>query len=66
MVVGKRCLFLSGPWLQATGEIIASIYGMNFEHMPELKSEWGYPIVLGVMGLVAAGMLIGFRRRKWL
>jgi magnesium transporter len=45
---------------------IASIYGMNFEHMPELKSEWGYPIVLGAMGLVAAGMLIGFRRRKWL
>jgi len=45
---------------------IASIYGMNFEHMPELKSEWGYPIVLGMMGLVAAGMLIGFRRRKWL
>jgi magnesium transporter len=45
---------------------IASIYGMNFEHMPELKSEWGYPIVLGVMGLVAAGMLIGFRQRKWL
>ncbi|MBH0209968.1 MAG: magnesium/cobalt transporter CorA [Nitrospira sp.] len=45
---------------------IASIYGMNFEHMPELKSEWGYPVVLGAMGLVAAGMLIGFRRRKWL
>jgi magnesium transporter len=45
---------------------IASVYGMNFEHMPELKSEWGYPIVLGVMGVVAAGMLIGFRRRKWL
>ena len=45
---------------------IASIYGMNFEHMPELKWEWGYPVVLGTMGLVAAGMLIGFRRRKWL
>ena len=45
---------------------IASIYGMNFEHMPELKWEWGYPFVLGAMGLVAAGMLIGFRRRKWL
>jgi magnesium transporter len=45
---------------------IASIYGMNFEHMPELKWEWGYPVVLGVMGLVAAGMLIGFRQRKWL
>ncbi|MBM4126114.1 MAG: magnesium/cobalt transporter CorA [Nitrospira sp.] len=45
---------------------IASIYGMNFEHMPELKWQWGYPVVLGVMGLVAAGMLLGFRRRKWL
>lgn len=45
---------------------IASVYGMNFEHMPELKWEWGYPFVLGAMGLVAAGMLIGFRRRKWL
>ena len=45
---------------------IASIYGMNFEHMPELKWEWGYPLILGVMGLVAGGMLIGFRQRKWL
>jgi len=45
---------------------IAGIYGMNFEHMPELKWEWGYPLALGVMGVVAAGMLIGFRRRKWL
>lgn len=45
---------------------IASIYGMNFEHMPELKWEWGYPLILGLMGLVAAGMLIGFRQRKWL
>ena len=45
---------------------IASIYGMNFEHMPELKWEWGYPLVLGLMGVVAAAMLIGFQRRKWL
>lgn len=45
---------------------IASIYGMNFEHMPELKSEWGYPAVLGAMGLIAAGMLIAFRQRRWL
>ena len=45
---------------------IASIYGMNFEHMPELKWEWGYPLVLGLMGVVAAVMLIGFRQRKWL
>lgn len=45
---------------------IASIYGMNFEHMPELKSEWGYPAVLGAMGLIAAGMLMAFRQRRWL
>jgi magnesium transporter len=45
---------------------IPSIYGMNFEYTPELKSEWGYPLMLGVMGVVAAGMLIGFRQRKWL
>ncbi len=45
---------------------IASIYGMNFEHMPELKWRWGYPLVLVVMGLVGIGMLAGFRRRKWL
>jgi len=45
---------------------IASIYGMNFEYMPELKWEWGYPLILGLMGVVAAGMLVGFRRRRWL
>jgi magnesium transporter len=45
---------------------IASIYGMNFEYMPELKWAWGYPIVLAAMGLVAAVMLVGFRRRKWI
>jgi magnesium transporter len=45
---------------------IARIYGMNFEYMPELKWEGGYPFILGLMGVVAAGMLIGFRHRRWL
>jgi magnesium transporter len=45
---------------------IASIYGMNFEYMPELKSEWGYPLVLGVMGVVGVGMLAVFRKKRWL
>ncbi len=45
---------------------IASIYGMNFEHMPELKAEWGYPAVLLVMVLVGIGMLAAFRRKRWL
>lgn len=45
---------------------IAGIYGMNFEYMPELKWSWGYPMALGVMGIVAAIMLIGFRQKRWL
>lgn len=45
---------------------IASIYGMNFDHMPELKSSWGYPSVLAVMALVGIGMLVGFRKKGWL
>ena len=45
---------------------IAGIYGMNFEYMPELKWPWGYPMAVGVMGLVAATMLLGFRWKKWL
>ncbi|MBC7849709.1 MAG: magnesium/cobalt transporter CorA [Chitinophagaceae bacterium] len=44
---------------------IASVYGMNFEFMPELHSKWGYPIVLGFMVLVGAGMIYYFKRKKW-
>ncbi|OGK98233.1 MAG: magnesium and cobalt transport protein CorA [Candidatus Rokubacteria bacterium RIFCSPHIGHO2_12_FULL_73_22] len=44
---------------------IASIYGMNFAGMPELGWRWGYPGVLGLMALTAAGMLLYFRRRGW-
>jgi magnesium transporter len=45
---------------------IASIYGMNFDHMPELRSPWGYPLVLGVMAAVGVGMLVLFRKKRWL
>jgi magnesium transporter len=45
---------------------IAGVYGMNFQHMPELAWRWGYPAVLGIMVLVFVGMLIFFRHRKWL
>jgi len=44
---------------------IAGIYGMNFEHMPELKYQWAYPAALGVMALVAVVMIIFFRRKRW-
>jgi magnesium transporter len=45
---------------------IAGIYGMNFRYMPELEWKYGYFIILGIMLLILIGMLIYFRRRKWL
>lgn len=45
---------------------LVGVYGMNFKYMPEINSPYGYPAVLVVMVLVAAGMLVYFRRRKWL
>lgn len=46
--------------------LVAGIYGMNFQNMPELHTEYGYFIVLGVMGLVASVQLLWFWRRGWL
>jgi magnesium transporter len=45
---------------------VAGIYGMNFDHMPELKWRYGYAAVWGVMLVVAILMLVYFRRKKWL
>jgi len=45
---------------------IAGIYGMNFDFMPELKIWWAYPALWGVMIAVAAGLLLFFKRKKWL
>ena len=45
---------------------IASVYGMNFENMPELHWRWGYPAVLAAMALTAGGLLLWFRRRGWM
>ena len=45
---------------------IASVYGMNFEHMPELDERWGYPLALGVMAVCVAGLVTFFRRVGWL
>lgn len=44
---------------------ISGVYGMNFEFMPELHSKWGYPIVLGFMALISAGMIYYFKKKKW-
>ncbi len=45
---------------------IAGIYGTNFEFVPELKYKYSYFIMWGVMIIVASGMLIYFKRKKWL
>lgn len=45
---------------------IAGVYGMNFRNMPELQSENGYFIVLGVMFLLFVAMLIYFKKKDWL
>lgn len=45
---------------------IAGVYGMNFEHMPELGQRWGYPAVWGLMGSIAIGMIAFFRKKRWL
>jgi len=45
---------------------ITSLYGMNFEFMPELKWPWGYPLVLLAILFVSTIMLMLFKRRGWL
>ncbi|UWE03474.1 magnesium/cobalt transporter CorA [Laceyella sacchari] len=44
---------------------IAGIYGMNFEHMPELKWRYGYFFVLGLMGFIGVAMYKWFRKKGW-
>ncbi len=46
--------------------LIASIYGMNFEHMPELPMEWGYPMALGLMIFSAILPYVFFKGKGWL
>ena len=45
---------------------VAGIYGMNFEHMPELSTRYGYFVVLAVIAAVCVGLYLAFRARKWL
>jgi magnesium transporter len=45
---------------------IAGVYGMNFEHMPELKEVWGYPLALAVMLVIALAIMLFYRRKRWI
>jgi magnesium transporter len=50
----------------AVPTMIAGIYGMNFEHMPELGWVLGYPFALTLMAVICVGLYVLFRRRDWL
>lgn len=55
---------VSVMFLPAT--LIASMYGMNFEMMPELKFKYGYPMAIGMMILAASTPYFYFKRKKWI
>jgi magnesium transporter len=50
----------------AVPTMITGVYGMNFDHMPELRWKYGYPLVLGVTVAICFAIHRGFRRNGWL
>ncbi|MFD3658366.1 magnesium and cobalt transport protein CorA [Streptomyces sp. NPDC058620] len=46
--------------------LVGTIYGMNFDHMPELGWVLGYPFALALMAVVCGGLYVVFKRRDWL
>jgi magnesium transporter len=50
----------------AVPTMVCGVYGMNFEHMPELRWAFGYPLVLGVIAVACLTLYRGFRRNGWL
>jgi magnesium transporter len=52
--------------IAAVPTMVAGIYGMNFDHMPELHWAWSYPAVLSLMLVVCVFLYSNFRRNHWL
>ena len=52
--------------IAAVPTAMAGIYGMNFEHMPELQWTWGYPAVLLTMATICFVLYRTFRHNDWL
>jgi magnesium transporter len=52
--------------MAAVPTMIAGIYGMNFDHMPELHWLWGYPAVIALMAVLEVLLFRQFKRRGWL
>ncbi len=62
--ITKRLAAWAGIFAVATA--FAGIWGMNFEHMPELKFRWGYPAALVLIAAVCSFVWWRFRRARWL
>jgi magnesium transporter len=45
---------------------LAGIYGMNFDNIPELKFKYGYYSLLGVMSIISIGLIVWFKKKRWL
>ncbi|MGW4353793.1 magnesium/cobalt transporter CorA [Nocardia sp. NPDC004582] len=52
--------------MAAVPTMIAGVYGMNFDFMPELRTHYGYPIVIAVMLVLCGILYVNFHRNKWL
>ncbi|MFB7208693.1 magnesium/cobalt transporter CorA [Streptomyces sp. NPDC056255] len=52
--------------MAAVPTMVAGIYGMNFDHMPELRWVWAYPAVIALMAAAVFGLYRQFKRRGWL
>jgi magnesium transporter len=62
--VMKVLTIMSSIFIPVT--FIAGVYGMNFDYMPEIKSPYGYAITWGVMLSIMIGLVIYFKRKKWM
>jgi magnesium transporter len=45
---------------------LAGLYGMNFEHLPGANSPFGFAVICVIMALVAGGLLLYFKKKKWI
>ena len=52
--------------LAAGPTMVAGIYGMNFNYMPELEWKFGYPMILGVIAVLSGLLFYKFRKSNWL
>ncbi len=62
--VMKVLTIMSSIFIPVT--FIAGVYGMNFDNMPELKTQNGYYFIWGVMLSIIIGLIIYFKRKKWM